>query len=156
MFCRKKASILQDVCKIGMKRLDAEDIDSYNKSGAIYWLCSRRAADPRRRRKSPSRGAAEKRPGAAGIQKETGDEMILLYEGCKNENVIALKARLNELGYDCGEGDVFDRRTAWAVRWFRRQNDLAQSSDTIDDLLWRASIRKRPRRASQRRFNIIP
>ncbi len=62
--------------------------------------------------------------------------MILLYEGCKNENVIALKVRLNELGYDCGAGDVFDRRTAWAVRWFRRQNDLAQSSDTIDDLLW--------------------
>lgn len=62
--------------------------------------------------------------------------MILLYEGCKNENVIALKARLNELGYDCGEGDVFDRKTAWAVRWFRRQNELAQNSDTIDDCLW--------------------
>lgn len=49
--------------------------------------------------------------------------------------VAELKERLNELGYDCGEGVLFDRRTSWAVRWFRHQNDWADGED-VDDALW--------------------
>ena len=44
--------------------------------------------------------------------------MDALREGAKGEAVAALKRRLNELEYDCGEGDEYDRRTASAVRWF--------------------------------------
>ena len=36
--------------------------------------------------------------------------MEALREGAKGEAVAALKRRLNELGYDCGEGDEYDRR----------------------------------------------
>ena len=50
----------------------------------------------------------------------------------------ALKRRLNELEYDCGEGDdVRHRRTAWAVRRFCRRNDLADSGEANAEVLAR-------------------
>ena len=63
--------------------------------------------------------------------------MEALREGAKGEAVAALKRRLNELGYDCGEGDEYDRRTAWAVRWFCRRNDLADSGEANAQVLAR-------------------
>ena len=48
--------------------------------------------------------------------------MAILREG--DLGAAALKARLNALNYDCGDGDLFDRRTTWAVKWFQRQNGL--------------------------------
>ena len=48
--------------------------------------------------------------------------MAILREG--DLGAAALKARLNALNYDCGEGDSFDRRTTWAVKWFQRRNGL--------------------------------
>ena len=43
-----------------------------------------------------------------------------------------MKARLDALGYDCGAGDAFDRQTAWAIRWFRRQNGLADGGRIVN------------------------
>lgn len=63
--------------------------------------------------------------------------MEALREGAKGEAVAALKRRLNELEYDCGEGDEYDRRTAWAVRWFCRRNDLADSGEANAEVLAR-------------------
>ena len=48
--------------------------------------------------------------------------MAILREG--DLGAAALKARLNDLNYDCGDGDSFDRRTTWAVKWFQRRNGL--------------------------------
>ena len=48
----------------------------------------------------------------------------ILSEGDFGPEVAALKQQLNALGYDCGEGEAFDRRTAWAVCWFRYRNGL--------------------------------
>lgn len=59
------------------------------------------------------------------------NDMDELREGMKSEQVAALKRRLNELGYDCGEGDGYDRRTAWAVKWFCRRNGL-EATDAVD------------------------
>ena len=63
--------------------------------------------------------------------------MEILHEGAVGVRVAELKKRLNALGYDCGEGDEFDRRTLWAVRWFCRQNGLT-CADAVDEGLWRA------------------
>lgn len=61
--------------------------------------------------------------------------MTILREKDFGAPVGALKARLNALGYDCGTGDRFDRRTSWAVRWFRRQNGW-EDGDGVDGALW--------------------
>lgn len=61
--------------------------------------------------------------------------MEILHEGMSGANVFALKERLNALSYDCGEGDEYDRRTAWAVRWFRHLNEM-ENDDTVDEAAW--------------------
>ena len=63
--------------------------------------------------------------------------MEILHECAVGVRVAELKKRLNALGYDCGEGDEFDRRTLWAVRWFCRQNGLT-CADAVDEGIWRA------------------
>ena len=61
--------------------------------------------------------------------------METLREGDSGAHVRELKDRLDQLGYDCGAGDSFDRQTAWAVRWFRRQNGMTDSP-CADEALW--------------------
>ena len=58
-----------------------------------------------------------------------------LCEGMKNARVEALKERLNALGYDCGSGDEYDRKSAWAVRWFCRRNGLQEAYDADEAVL---------------------
>lgn len=61
--------------------------------------------------------------------------MEILREGTSGAEVCALKKRLNALAYDCGEGDLYDRKTAWAVRWFRYLNEMG-NDDTVDEAVW--------------------
>lgn len=61
--------------------------------------------------------------------------METLREGDSGARVRELKDRLDGLGYDCGAGDAFDRQTAWAVRWFRKQNGLPDAP-CADGALW--------------------
>lgn len=69
---------------------------------------------------------------------ESGEiPMTILNENCADGRVRTLKERLNGLGYDCGEGDFYDRRTTWAVRWFCRKNGLPDHG-AVDETLWNA------------------
>lgn len=61
--------------------------------------------------------------------------MNLLEKSDAMEKIAALKARLNELGYDCGAGEGFDPTTAWAVRWFRYRNQLGHIG-YVDEQMW--------------------
>ena len=61
--------------------------------------------------------------------------MQILREGMTGERVRELKKRLNALAYDCGAGDEYDRKTAWAVRWFRHLNEM-ENDDTVDETAW--------------------
>lgn len=61
--------------------------------------------------------------------------MEILREGLTGEQVCSLKERLNELGYDCGTGDEYDRKTAWAVRWFCHLSEI-EETDAVDEALW--------------------
>ncbi len=60
---------------------------------------------------------------------------MTLYEGMMGDKVLELKARLTFLGYDCSEGNLYDRQTAWAVRWFCHKNDLPVSGE-LNDAVW--------------------
>lgn len=61
--------------------------------------------------------------------------MEILTEGSRGARVAELKRQLNALGYDCGLGEEFDRKTAWAVRWFRHCNDMPEG-DSADGGVW--------------------
>lgn len=63
--------------------------------------------------------------------------MEMWREGDAGARIGEMKARLDALGYDCGAGDAFDRQTAWAIRWFRRQNGLADGECADGGLLAR-------------------
>lgn len=63
--------------------------------------------------------------------------MEALREGMRGETVEVLKRRLDALGYDCGAGDEYDRRTAWAVRWFCKRNGMEESYEADDEVLKR-------------------
>ena len=63
--------------------------------------------------------------------------MEMWREGDAGARIGEMKARLDALGYDCGAGDAFDHQTAWAIRWFRRQNGLADGECADGGLLAR-------------------
>ena len=63
------------------------------------------------------------------------DILGTMREGYVNEATAALKRRLNEIGYDCGDGMAFDRRMTWAVRWFRSRNHMPDG-DGADRSVW--------------------
>lgn len=55
-----------------------------------------------------------------------------LFEGMMGDAVVELKEKLNAMGYDCGEGNMYDRKTAWAVRWFCHRNGLHISGEATE------------------------
>lgn len=63
---------------------------------------------------------------------------MILREG--DAGATLLKRRLNALQYDCGDGDIFDRRTVWAVRWFRRKNALPDGNYADDVFMQRLAL----------------